>query len=94
MERVVVRRRAVIVEAQDDAREMLVIRSRATEFVVGRWPFEVVLQPAAPADVADDDVQLAVRAEADDAAVVVAAQYREIRIGDVVAVVLERREGG
>ena len=80
-ERVVGGRGAVVVEPQDDAGEVGVVRLWAAELVVGhgrpgaggRRAARQVLQLAAPADVADEDVQLAVMAEADDPAVVVAA---------------------
>src|SRR5205085_12598948 len=81
-ERVVGGGGAVVVEAEDDAREVRVVGFGAAELVVlrdgagacrGRAAGEV-LKHSAPAVVADDDVELAVGAEAQDAAVVVAAR--------------------
>ena len=78
-ERIVGRRAAIVVQPQDDAGEMGVVRRRTTEGVVHeRGGFEgavgQVLQPAAASLVAHEDVQLAVRTEADHAAVVVAVR--------------------
>ena len=77
-ERVVRGRRPVVVEAQDHAGQVRVVRLRAAELVVGlprpeRAVLEV-LHLAAPAVVAHLDVELAVLAEPDDPAVVVAAR--------------------
>ena len=88
-EGVVGRRGAVVVEAEDDAGEVGVVRLRPAEVVVGAEQrvaglvraVEEVLHPAAPAHVADEDVQLAVRPELDHPAVVVAAPRRGRRLG-------------
>ena len=82
VERVPARRGAVRVEPEDDAREVRVVGHRPAEDVVhhgrvgravveGRRPAAEVLRPAAAAGVADEDVELAVVTDADDAAVVV-----------------------
>ena len=80
-ERVVGGRGAIVLQPQDDAGEVGVVRLRAAELVVGhgrpgaggRRATRQVLQVAPPADVADEHVQLAVSAERQDPAVVVAA---------------------
>src|SRR5829696_9583451 len=80
--RVVGRRRAVVVEPEDDAGAMRVVRRRPAELVVchgrararRRWSACEVLELPAAADVAGEHVQLPVGAECDDAAVVIAAR--------------------
>ena len=85
-ERVILGRRAVGVEAQDRARQMGVVRLGAAELIVGN-PFIVpgavvdvgraagkILQHAAPAHIPDKDVKLAILAERENAAVMVAAR--------------------
>ena len=71
-------RGAVVVQPQDDAGQMRVVWLRTAELIVlPRRPagaIDQVLQLPAPAVVADQDVQLPVRSEPDDAAVVVAAR--------------------
>ena len=80
-ERVVGGGAAVVLQPQHDAGEMGVVRLRAAELVVGNGrtgagggrPTWQVLQLAATAHVTDEDVQLAVGAEGQHAAVMVAA---------------------
>jgi hypothetical protein len=88
---------AGVVQAQDHAGQVCVVGRGAAEIVVGDLAAGIrdqalgdVLHPAAASVVADDDVELAVVAEAQYAAVVVAAQHGQRGISDVVAVVLER----
>ena len=81
-EGVVGRRRAVLVQAQDDPAEVGVVRRRTAELVVrhrrpgagGRRSAGKVLQVAAASEVTDEDVELAVATERQHAAVVVAAR--------------------
>ena len=84
-EGVVGRGGAVVVEAEDDAGEVGVVRLRPAEVVVVKTrpagTVEKVLHPAAPPRIADEDVQLAVRPELDHSAVVVAAPRRGRRLG-------------
>ena len=75
-ERVVARRRAVVVQAEDGTAQMRVVRRRPAELVVGRRgrrPLRQVLHLTTAPEVADRDVQLAVGPEGKDAAVVVGA---------------------
>ena len=75
-ERVVGRGRAVVVQAEDRAGQVIVIRRGSAELVVRRGGEEravgQVLKPPAAAVIADLDVDLAVRAEPDLTAVVIA----------------------
>ena len=72
-----------------DAGEVGVVRLGPAEVVVGAEhgvaglvrAVEEVLHPAAPAHIADEDVQLAVRPELDHPAVVIAAPGRRRRLG-------------
>jgi hypothetical protein len=77
-ERIARRRRAVVVEPEDDAGQVGVVRLRAAELIVvdarAERAVDKVLQLPPASVVADDDVELLVRAEADHPAVVIAAQ--------------------
>src|SRR5262249_32422206 len=81
---------AIIVQAENGAGEMGVVRFGPAEVVVGTkqgvarlgGAVEKVLQPAAPAGVTDKNVQLAVRSELDYSAVVIAATGRGSRLGE------------
>jgi hypothetical protein len=77
-ERVVARRRAVRVESEDDAGEVRIVGLRSAELIVRdsrpERAVDEVLELSAASVVADDDVELPVRPEAKDAAVVVPAQ--------------------
>src|SRR5262249_60991296 len=83
-ERVVGRRAAVVVQPQDDAAEVRVVRLWAAELVVGHvpsgdggagqsgaaGPVRKILHLAAPAVVPEDDVEVAVRPGTNHAAIV------------------------
>jgi hypothetical protein len=76
-EGVVLRGAPVVIEAQDHAGQVGVVRLRPSKLVVtaiGQRPDGNVLQPAAAAVIADQDIELAVRAKANLATVVVAPQ--------------------
>ena len=91
-ERIVARRAAVVVEAEDHARQVRVIRRRPAKIIVRHRTRQIVLREAAAAIVADDDVQLPIRAETEHAAVVIAPEHRQRRVGHVVPIVLERAQ--
>ena len=70
-------RRAIVVQAEDHAGEMRVVRIRSAELIVGPDAGRArrqVLQRTAAAEIADHDVELAVRAKRQDAAIVIAAR--------------------
>ena len=81
-ERIVRRRRSVVVQPDDHTGEVRVVRSGPAELIVGDDVAEPgqggarreVLELPAPADVAEQDVELSVRPEADHAAVVIATR--------------------
>jgi hypothetical protein len=75
-EGIVGRRGAIVVQAKDHAGEVRVVRLRTAELVVGvsgRPTLRQVLHLPTATVVADDDVQLPIRTETDDSAVVITA---------------------
>jgi hypothetical protein len=98
-EGVVGRRAAIIVQAKDDAGEVRVARLRTTELIIGvsgRPTLRQVLHLPTATVVADDDVQLPIRTETQDSAVVITT-LRLSRIGlegaqlDEIALERQRR---
>src|SRR5678815_4204220 len=80
IERIVYRSRAVVIEAQNHASQMRVIRLGPTELIVrhiavGTGAIWQVLHLPAPAIITDVNVKLAIGSEADHAAIVIAAEW-------------------
>src|SRR5262247_3789375 len=67
--------RSVLGQPQNRTGQVSIVRSRAAELVVarrrGKWPVREVLELPPTAHVANDHVQVAVRPEAQDAAIVI-----------------------
>ena len=80
VERIVCGCRAVVIQSQHESRQMSIVRFRSTKLIVRYGTKLVVLQRSAAAVIAHQYVKFAVRTEAQDAAIVIAAQ-RLIGIG-------------